>query len=209
MFRNLAMDKWTKIPNQKIIEKTIGALKENGIEAIVVENGKLAKKKVLELLPKGASIMTMTSATLDSINIPSEINESGNYYSVRNKLNSMNRKTQGREMQILGAAPEWTVGSVHAVTMDGKVLIASNTGSQLSAYVYGGDHVIWVIGAQKIVKNMNEAILRIYEHSLPLESERLKKIYGIPSFVSKILIFNREARPGRITAIIVKEVLGY
>ncbi len=203
------MKKWTEIPDQKIIDKTIAALKVNGIDAFFVENREEAKRKVLELIPKGAEVMTMTSVTLDSIGIPKEINESGNYDSVRNKLNSMDRKTQGRKMQALGASPEWTLGSVHAVTQDGKILVASNTGSQLSAYVYGSDHVIWVIGAQKIVKDFDMAMTRLYEHTLPLESERLKKIYGVPSNVSKLLIINKEVKPGRITAVIVKEVLGF
>ena len=203
------MDKWTKVPNQKILEKTSKSLKANGIEVQIVGNGEEAKKKVLEIIPKGAEVMTMTSVTLDSIGIPPEINESGNYDSVRKKLNSMNRETQGREMKRIGAAPEWTVGSVHAVTEDGKVLIASNTGSQLSAYVYGSDHVIWVVGAQKIVKDLDSAWKRLYEHTFPLENERSKKAYGSGSNVSKVLIVNKEIRPGRLTLILVKEVLGF
>src|SRR5258708_946511 len=203
------MKNWTELPDQKIIEKTIESLKANGIDAFSVENGKEAKEKALELITQWAEIMTMTSVTLDSIGLPKEINESGKYDSVRNKLNSLDRKTQGREMQKLGAAPEWVVGSVHGITQDGKVLVASNTGSQLPAYVYGSDHVVWVVGAQKIVKDLDEAWKRLYEHTLPLESERLKKIYNVPSFVSKVLIVQKEIKPGRITMIIVKEVLGF
>lgn len=203
------MDKWTKIPDQKIIDVTIEALKANGIEALLVENGKKAFDKVFELLPKGVSVMNMSSVTLDTLGISKEINESGNYNSIKNKLNSMDRKTQGREMQIIGASPEWSVGSVHAVTTDGKVLIASNTGSQLSSYVYGADHVILVIGAQKIVKDFDEGLKRIYEHTLKLESERLMKLFGVPSNVSKLLVINKEIKPGRITVIFVKEVLGF
>lgn len=203
------MDKWTIIPEQSIIEKTVEALKTNGVNALVVENKKEAKKKVLQLVPEGAEVMTMTSATLDAIGIPSEINESDKYDSIRNKLNSMDRKTQGRQMQKLGAAPDYVIGSVHGVTEDGKILIASNTGSQLAAYVYGSDHVIWVVGAQKIVKDLDSAWKRLYEHTLPLESERLKKIYGVPSNVSKVLIIQKEVKPERITLIFVKEVLGF
>lgn len=200
---------WNKIPSDSIIEKTAKALKQNGIEGIVVQNKKAAKEKVLELIPKGASVMTMSSVTLDTSGISKEINESGNFDSIKNKLNSMKRETQRREMQMLGAAPEFAVGSVHALTWDGKLLIASNTGSQLPAYVYGADRVIWVIGAQKIVEDFDEGLKRIYEHILPLESERLKKLYGIPSNVSKLLVINKEIRQGRLTAIIVKEPLGF
>ena len=152
----------------------------------------------------------MTSVTLDKIGISKEINESGNYNSVRKKLMTMDRKTQGKEMQKLGAAPEYAIGSVHAVTEDGKILVASNSGSQLPAYVYSSNNVIFVVGTQKIVKNLNDAFKRIYEYTLPLESERAKKAYGVPgSFVSKILIINREINPGRIKLIFVNEVLGF
>lgn len=201
---------WNKIANDKTIGKTAEALKENGIEAIIVQDGNAAKEKVLQFIPKGAQVMVMSSETLIAIGLDKEIDESGNYDSVRNKLNSMNRETQGREMQMLGAAPEWAIGSAHAVSENGEVLVASNTGSQLPAYAYGSDHVIWVIGAQKIVKDTNAGIKRIYDYVLPLESKRVQKAYGMPhSNVSKLLIFNKELRPGRITAILVKEVLGF
>lgn len=204
------MKNWKKIPNQAIIEKTAEALKANGIEVFITENGEEAKKKVLEIIPQGSEVMTMSSVTLETIGLNEEINKSDKYNSIRNKLSSMSRETQSREMSILGSSPEWAVGSVHAVTTDGKIMIASNGGSQLPAYVYGSDHVIWVIGAQKIVKNLDLGWERLNEHTLPLESERVKKAYGMPhSNISKVLIINKEVRPGRITAIIVKEVLGF
>lgn len=204
------MNKWNKIPSKETIEKTAKALKTNGIESFIVENREEAKQKVLQLLPKGAEVMDMSSETLQETGIAKEINESDNFDSVRNKLNSMNKETQGREMQRIGAAPEWAVGSAHAVTEDGKVLVASNTGSQLPAYTYGADHVIWVVGAQKIVKNLEVGIKRIYEYVLPLESKRVQKAYGMPhSNVSKLLIFNKEANPKRLTLILVKESLGF
>jgi len=112
-------------------------------------------------------------------------------------------------MAKIGAAPDWVVSSVHAVTEDGHLLIASNTGSQLSAEAYAGGRVILVVGTQKIVKDNNEGIRRIYEYCLPLEDERARKVYGMGSNVSKILIINKEIFPKRITVILVKEKLGF
>lgn len=204
------MNKWNQLADQQSINKTIQALKANGIEALFVESGEEAKKKVLEMIPQGAEVMNMTSVTLDTIGLPKEINESGKYNAVRTKLMTMDRATQGLEMQKMGAAPQWTVGSVHAVTEDGHALIASQSGSQLPAYVYGAAHVIWVVGAQKIVKNTDEGMKRIYEYVLPLESDRARKAYGVPgSNVSKVLIVNKEIQPGRLTLILVNEVLGF
>lgn len=203
------MNNWSTLATDKSIKKTINALKANGINAIAVNNKKQAKEKVLELLPKGAEVMDMSSVTIDSLEIAKKINESGNYNSVKQKLMKMDRKTQGLEMQKIGSAPEYAVGSVHAVTEDGKVIISSNTGSQLPAYSYGASHVIWVVGTQKIVKDLEQGFRRIYKYVLPLESERMQKLYGFHSFVSKLLIINKEIKPNRITLIFVKEKLGF
>src|SRR3989338_873375 len=201
---------WDKKADKKTVEKTIASLKANNINAFFVKNSSEAKKKVLELLPKKAEVMTMTSVTLEATGIAKEINESGDYNAIRDKLYSMDRKTQGKRMQEIGATPDWVIGSVHAVTEDGRLLIASASGSQLPAYAYGSLNVIWVIGIQKIVKNLDEAFKRIYEHSLPLESERARKAYGVPgSAVNKMLILNKEMQQGRINVIFVDEVLGF
>lgn len=203
--------KYTKLASTRELETTMKALEANGIHAFDVDTAEEAKKEVLAMLPKGAEVFTMTSVTLDEAGIAKVINESGNYNSVRNKLNAMDRNTQKREMTKLGAAPDYVVGSVHAITQDGKVLIASNTGSQLAAYVYGAGHVIWVVGAQKIVKNVDEGMKRIYDYVLPLESVRLNKAYNLTtgSNVSKLLIINKEVIPDRITIIFVRQKLGF
>lgn len=204
------MKDWSMLASKESIRKTVSALKVNGINAILVETSSEARNKVIEMLPKGAEVMTMSSVTIDSLELPKEINESGNYNSVKSRLSKMDYKTQGIEMQKLGAAPEYAVGSVHAVTEDGKLIIASNSGSQLPAYAYGASHVIWVAGTQKIVKDVDAGIKRIYEYVLPLESERVKKAYGMErSNVSKMLIINKENVEGRLTLILVKEKLGF
>ena len=205
------MKDFKKLASSESIKKTIAALKANNIDAVVVENEEKAKEKVLSMIPKGSEVMNMTSITLASIGLDKEIMESGNYDAVKNKLSAMNRETQGEEMQKLGAAPEYALGSVHAVTETGEVIIASNTGSQLPAYAYGSPHVIWVVGTQKIVADKDEGMKRIYDYVLPLESARLNKQFNITtgSFVSKLLIVNREFMPGRITVVFVKKVLGF
>ncbi len=200
--------KWNKLATKESVKKTVDALKGNGIEAVFVKNGGEAKRKVLETISKGAEVMNMTSVTLETIGLDKEINESGKFNSVRAKLSD--EKISAREKKRLGASPEIAVGSVHAVTENGEVMIASNTGSQLPAYAYGADKVIWVVGTQKIVKNIDEGRKRVYEFVLPLESERAKKAYGVAgSAVNKLLILNKEVAPGRITIVFVGEVLGF
>src|SRR3990170_6084769 len=202
-------EKYGELANEEAIQKTIRALRSNNFKVEVVENKEEAKKKVLELVPAGAEVFTMTSQTLEAIGVDKEINESGKYNALRLKLYAMDRNTQAREMAKLGAAPDWVVASVHAVTLDGHLLIASNTGSQLSAEAYAGGKVIFVVGTQKIVKDTQEGLRRIYEYTLPLEDKRAQKAYGVHSGVNKILIINKEIMPERTTVILVGEKLGF
>ena len=194
------ISRFAELATEEQIRRVVKALTVNGFKVEVVENGKEAKKTVLRMIPAGAEVMTMSSVTLETIGLAKEINESGKYDAVRLKL--------ARD-KSLGSTPKWAVGSIQAVTEDGKLLMASNSGSQLPAYVYGAEKVIWVVGAQKIVANMEEGIKRIYEYVLPLENERARKAYGVGSNVSKLLIISKEIRPERMKLILVKEKLGF
>lgn len=203
------MKKWDVLADEQAINKTIASLKVNGIEAFVVENGKEAKKKTLELIPKGSQVMTVSSQTIDQIGLSQVIDESGEYRSTRKEIASFSESESRNASRRLNAAVEYVVGSVHAVTEDGKVLIASNTGSQLPAYSFAAEHVIWAVSTQKITKDLDGGMERLYEYVLKLESERLKKLYGVPSNVSKLLIINKEINPDRIKMVLIKEKLGF
>lgn len=192
------------------LSRTRDALKANGISSVVAETADEARQEIFKLLPNDAEVMTMTSVTLDTLGVTKEINESGKYKSVREHFKTLDDKKDVSVKQKLGAAPDYAIGSVHAITEDGKVVIASNTGSQLPAYVYGAQHVIWVVGTQKIVPNLDAALKRVYDHVLPLESKRAHEAYGVPgSFVSKLLIINKEINPQRLTIVFVKQALGF
>ena len=200
---------FTKIASDEQIKRVAQALEARNIHTLVVENGEEARKLVLELLPEGAEVYANQSKTLEKLGLTAEIDKSGRYDAVRPKVLALDRKTQADEIRVLRARPKIIVGSVHAVTEEGQVLTASFGGSQLGPYASGAAKVIWVIGAQKIVKDLNEGFRRIEEYSYPLEDERLRATLGIPTAIGKVLIINREVMPGRTTAIIVKEELGY
>lgn len=205
---------WNALADKAAIARCIAALKQNGIEAQLVNSAVEAKTRALELIPSGAEVMTMSSRTLEETGIADAINAPDKYDSVKNKLNAMDRAKHNREMQRLGAAAEWSVGSAHAVTEDGHILIASMTGSQLAAEAGGSDHVVYVVGVNKIVKNVDEGFRRIQEHVLPLESERVKVAYGIPgSKINKVLLINGEKLawpiPVRSQVIFVNQKLGF
>ena len=121
----------------------------------------------------------------------------------------MDRTTQADEIRRLSSAPDVMLGSVHAVTETGSLVAASMSGSQLGPYATGAGRVILVVGTQKIVPNLEEGLRRIDEYAFPLEDARAQAAYGIHSGVNKVLVINREFMPGRITVVLVDEVLGF
>lgn len=204
------MTTWNTLASDEQIARTVAALETHGITTTVVADRAAAKAFVLGLLPEKAEVMNMNSVTLDEIGLSDAIVNSGTYHAVRKTFAEMNKDTQAVEMRKLGAGAEWVVGSVHAVTEQGNVLIASASGSQLPAYAYGSMHVIWVVGTQKIVSSVEDGMKRVYDYVLPLESERAKKAYGVQgSAVNKMLIVNSESQKGRIQIVFVKESLGF
>ena len=205
----VSIEEFAKQATDEKIERTSKALEANGIKVLVAENAAEAKRLFFELVPDGSEVFLGASVTLEQTGIKDEIDQSGRFDALRPKMFAMNRETQGREIRKLGGAPDYAAGSVHAVTEDGHVLIASNSGSQLGPYASGAGKVIWVVGAQKLVKDINAGLRRIEEHVLPLEEIHMQELYKISTNISKVLIVNREIRPNRITMIIVKEELGF
>jgi hypothetical protein len=194
-----------------VIERTADALRAKGYAVHVVENGDEARDVVVGLLPEGAEVGQGASTTLERIGITHEIEESGRYDAVRKHTRSMDRSTpEGlRAMRKLGVGPDWYVNSAHALTEDGTIVVASNTGSQLAPLAFGAGEVIWVIGSQKIVPNLETAMERLETHTLQLENQRMQGLYGTDSEIKKLLIIHKEFRPSRFTVVLIKEPVGF
>jgi hypothetical protein len=202
-------EEFSRLATVEQLSATVAALEGNGIVCIVAEDGEEARRLVAAQLVEGAEVFNNTSRTLESIGLAEDIEQSGRYQPLRLRLYQMDREMQEHEMRVLASSPDYVVGSVHAVTLDGSLLIASASGSQLGPMVSGAGHVVLVIGSQKIVADIDTGLRRIYEYCLPLEDDRARRAYGMPSAVNNILIINRVVQPGRVTAILVRERLGF
>ncbi len=198
-----------KIASDQMIERTAKALEANGIHTLIAQNSEEARRMFFGLIPDGAEVFLGASVTLEQLGIKDEIDKSGRFDAIRPRMFAMNRETQGREIRKLGGAPDYAAGSVQAVTEDGHVIMASKTGSQLGPYASGAGKIVWVVGAQKIVTDVNEGLRRVEEYCVPHEEEHMQQLYRTGTSPNKILVFNREFRPDRVTLIIVKESLGF
>lgn len=196
--------------SEEELQEAAQALKNNGFKVEILDGLEDARKKVAELIPEGSEVFTATSVTLTESGIEKDMNESGKYVSVREKFMPLaGQPDKAVEMRRIGSGSDYALGSVHAIAADkGHVFIASASGSQIPNYAYGASNFIWVVGAQKIVKNSDEALDRIENYTFALEDKRAQKAYGSGSSINKILVYRKEPM-GRGTVLLLRETVGY
>ena len=201
-------ERFTALPDERTLAETVVALGGRGFSVEVVDDLDTARESVLARIPEGSSVMTNPSVTLQSTGIAQAVDDGERYDSARAKVFALDRATQLQEVKAIMVQPEFALGSVHAITRDGTLVIASALGSQLASYAWGAANVIFVVGAQKLVPDLATAHERVYEHSFPLEDARALEAYGQHSRVGKILEIHEED-PGRIHVVLLRAVVGF
>jgi LUD domain len=200
-------DRFAALPDDETLAVTVDALEARGFGAEVVDDLDAAREAVLARIPHGSSVMANPSVTLQETGIVEAI-ENGPYDSARKRIAALDRATRLREIKTAYTVPDFSLGSVHAVTRGGTLVIASALGSQLAAYSWGAANVILAVGAQKLVPDLDVAYERIYEYCLDLEDARSLAAYGVHSRVGKVLEIHEED-PGRIHVVLIREVVGF
>lgn len=178
------------------IEATMVALKARGITAELLQTREEALARLQTLIPAGASLSTGASLSLKEIGFE-ELLVSGSHPWKNLKAEYLAEKDPARQtlLRRQSTLADYFLGSVHAVSQTGELVIASMTGSQLSPYAYAASNLIWVVGAQKITASLEEAVRRVREYVLPHEDKRMREFSGgrTGSMIGKLLIFEREA----------------
>jgi len=201
-------DRFTTLPDEDTLAATVVALEEHGFSVEVVDDLDVARQAVLARIPQGSSVMTNTSVTLAETGIADAINDGGQWESARNKMFALDFATQAQQMKAIGGQPDYALGGVHAITAGGTLVIASASGSQLASYAWGAANVIFVVGTQKLVPDLDTAHERIHRHCLALEDARAREVYGQGSRVGKLLEIH-EDDPGRIHVVLIRLSVGF
>jgi len=165
----------------------------------------------LGLIPKGSSVAHGSSTTLQEIGFVDRISkpDSGYRYLNASWTAEGDPAKRARLRARLSAEADYFLGSVQAITATGEVIGADASGSRQAFYVFGPPHVIWVAGINKLVPTLEDGLKRLREIALPLEDRRMKRLGAPGSHIGKLIIFEREQQPGRITLVLVGEPLGF
>ncbi len=203
---------YNKLAAEKTVQKTIAALKKRNIEALSVAAGADALEKIKALIPENASVMNGASRTLEQIGFIDFLKSN------RHKWNNLHEaivKEQDREKQARlrqqAVLSDYYLGSVHALTETGELVIASKSGSQLPHIVYTSPNVIFVASTKKIVPTLSDAIDRLKNYVVPLEDKHMQALYGSGTALNKLVIFKGESDTSgrKIRLILVNEDLGF
>lgn len=203
---------YTKIPSPEVVERTMSALNESNFASQLVQTKAEAFETIKQLIPSGVSVMNGSSTTLEEIGFIEYLKRGehgwNNFHETIVNEQDPAKQAQLRKNALLS---DYYLGSVHAVTEKGELVIASNTGSQLPHLAYSSTNVILVVSTNKITQNLDAAMQRIREHIIPLEDARMKSVYGVGTNWAKTLILSNETPfNGRtITIVFVNEQLGF
>lgn len=203
---------YTKIASQETIDATVAALKERGVEAIVVATKEEALAKIKEFIPQNASVMNGASKTLEAIGFIEYLKSGAHgWNNLHAGIVAETDKVKQTALRKQAALSDFYLGSVHAVAQTGEFVIASASGSQLAHVVFTSPNLIFVVGTQKIVSTLAEARARVEQYVFPLEDQRMKSVGAPGSVFAKEFIFHREpAAMGRkVRMILVNETLGF
>lgn len=194
------------------INTTLDGLAKRNIEGMVVADKAEAMEKIKELIPAGGSVMNGSSTTLEQIGFVDYLkNGKHGWNNLHEDIVAEKDPAKQGMLRKQAVLSDYYLGSVHALAETGEFVIASNTGSQLPHVVFTSPNLIFVVGAQKIVPTLTDALKRLEEYVIPLEDIRSRKAYGVGTNPNKIVIFKGEnPMIGRkVRLIVVKEVLGF
>ena len=200
------------LAKEEVVERVMSALAERGVTAELVNNRAEALERLKDLIPKSASIMNGSSRTLEEIGFVDYVKSGkhswNNLHQAILDEKDPQKQSELRKQSVLS---DYYLGSVHGVAETGEMVIASNSGSQLPHIVFTSPNLLFVVGTQKIVPNLEAAIRRVREYVLPREDKHMKSMGASGSAISKLLIFEKEPdfMKRTVRVIFVQEKLGF
>ncbi len=160
------------------IRNLIEKLAENKIPAFYVKSGEDAFNKVMTMIPEGSTVGFGDSVTLRQIGVVDAL-EAGRYVFL-NPWRPGISVEENIELKKQALTSDVFVTGTNALTLDGKIVNVDGLGNRVAAILFGPGKVIIVIGINKIVENLEEALDRIRNIAAPLNVKRHPEFDPMP-----------------------------
>lgn len=214
--KNVNYELYFNLASNESLEKAKASLLEKGYKVDVAETKAAALELLKNAIPKGASVNNGGSTTLQEIGFIDYLKEETGWDNIHAKILAEPDFGKQSELRRRANVVDYFVTSATAVTENGSLTVCDASGTKVGPIAHAADHVIFVLGAQKIVATYEDAVKRTQEFCLPLESARARIAYaamGVQgSAINNFLAIhgpNPWAKPGRFHFIIIKEKIGY
>jgi len=201
------------------IQAVIDGLKKHNMAGYFVENQSELTKLLQSLIPEGSTIGSGDSITLEQTGV-FDLLRNGDYM-FHDKFKPDLSSEEKRTLYLKNFSADTFITGSSAVTMDGKIFNIDGNGSRVAPMLYGPTQVIIVIGINKIVRDLPEAIERTRQIAAPLDAKRLKKDTPCAKLgrcidcnhkqriCNDFVLITGQFAVDRIKVIIVNETLGY
>ena len=213
------MDNNTKWLIEQKIKRTMENLEKNNIESYFVEDEKDLIAKISDFVKEGDTVSVGGSMTLFETGVI-EFLRNGNFNFLDRYKDGLNSDDIKDIFRKSFSADAYFVSS-NALTEDGELYNVDGNGNRVAAMLYGPDNVIVILGVNKIVKDVQEAIARNRECSAPANAKRLNRdtpcakvgycmeCNSNSRICNDYVLIRRQGQKGRIKVIIVGKELGY
>ncbi|MCM2464904.1 lactate utilization protein [Methanoculleus sp. CWC-02] len=203
-------ERWSRTPDEATIKRTIEAIEARNVRVIPVDTAEDALRTVVDLLPEGAEVMNGYSTTLIEIGYDRMLKENPKgWRDYHAAITAEDDEKKRHALRRKSVAADYFLSGVQAIAESGEVVACDKTGSRTGAWPHAAARLILVSGTNKIVPTVDDALRRCREYALPLENQRAKRAYGTGSYIGKYVILENEVAEGRITLVLIRELLGY
>lgn len=203
----------------ELIKTTLDNLKRNNIQGYFLEYNKELFPLLNKLILKGSTIGSGDSVTLEQLGVFDFI-RNGNYIFYDKHIKDLT-SIEKREIYIKNFSADNFITGCNAITADGELVNIDGNGSRVAPMIYGPSQVIVIVGKNKIVNNISEAIERVRQVAAPLDAKRLKKETPCTKLgrcidckhpqriCNSFVVIARQFDSERIKVIIIDEEIGY
>lgn len=155
------------------IKEAINNLQRNNMAGFYIESRQELRSLLSSLLAEGEKIGCGDSITLEETGV-FEYLRNGKYIFYDKHQQSLTSEDK-RKLYLNNFDADTFITGTNAVTMDGKLFNIDGNGSRVAPMIYGPRQVIVVVGINKLVDTVEDAIQRTRQIAAPLDAKRLNK----------------------------------
>ena len=202
------MDKYRKRRAVAVAHEMVDLLAEKGYITYYAENVEEARDKVLELIPKGASVGVGGSETLKAMDMIN-ILRNGDYHFFDRYQEGL-PFSEVEEIYRQALLADVFLTSSNAITRQGQLVNIDSSGNRVAAISYGPRKVIVVAGVNKVVDTLDDAMKRLRQIAPCVETGKCMDCQIQQSVCNSVGIINHGRKtPGRFTIIMIADEIGF